>query len=186
MRFARKLHRNKFRTNLVAAILAQMERDPLFRDAMWAQSRLLHSQIFTARKVQKPADLSGWMEQLDTHSGERSWIPRDILGQWNSLQLLLRGCVDPKEIVSPSLQACMNAARRSRIDKSGIRDLSVKLFKNGTVTLGRAAKLAGMCHEEFMDLLGTMAIPVVTYSAEEVDDEVNAFLPKDLDVFPKP
>jgi prevent-host-death family protein len=55
-------------------------------------------------------------------------------------------------------------------------DLAVKLFEDGTVTLGRAAKLAGMCHEEFMDLLGTMAIPVVKYSAEEVDDEVNAFL----------
>ena len=55
-------------------------------------------------------------------------------------------------------------------------DLAIKLYEDGTMTIGRAAKLAGMCHEEFMDLLGAMAIPVVKYPAEEVSEEVDAFL----------
>lgn len=54
--------------------------------------------------------------------------------------------------------------------------LAVKLFDDEVLSLGRAAKLASMCHEEFMDLLGTMGIPVVRYSASELNDEVEDFL----------
>ncbi len=55
-------------------------------------------------------------------------------------------------------------------------DLAVKLFEDGTLTLGRAAKIAGMCHEEFMEILGAMGIPVVRYSAEQLTAEVDSFL----------
>lgn len=55
-------------------------------------------------------------------------------------------------------------------------DLAIKMFDEGALTLGKAAKLANMSHEEFMEILGAMAIPVVRYSADEVDGEVDAFL----------
>lgn len=38
-----------------------------------------------------------------------------------------------------------------------------------------AAKLAGLPREEFMQLLGDMAIPVIRYAADELDVEVQAF-----------
>lgn len=53
--------------------------------------------------------------------------------------------------------------------------LAIKLFDDNTLPLGAAAKLAGMSHEEFMDLLGSMEIPVVRYSASDIADEVAAF-----------
>ena len=50
------------------------------------------------------------------------------------------------------------------------------MFDEGALTLGKAAKFANMSHEAFIDLLGSMAIPVVKYSGDELDDEVEAFL----------
>ncbi|MBK8523493.1 MAG: UPF0175 family protein [Betaproteobacteria bacterium] len=55
-------------------------------------------------------------------------------------------------------------------------DLAIKMFDEGALSLGKAAKLANMSHEEFMEILGAMAIPVVRYSADEIIDEVEAFL----------
>lgn len=55
-------------------------------------------------------------------------------------------------------------------------DLAIKMFEEGALSLGKAAKLASMSHEEFMEILGAMAIPVVRYPGDEVDDEVEAFL----------
>jgi predicted HTH domain antitoxin len=54
--------------------------------------------------------------------------------------------------------------------------LAVKMFDEGALTLGKAAKFADMSHEAFMDLLGSMAIPVIRYSADELEDEVEEFL----------
>lgn len=57
--------------------------------------------------------------------------------------------------------------------KLGIRKaLAVRLFEDQTLSLGGAAKIAGLSHEEFMQLLGDMAIPVIRYSAEELDHEL--------------
>lgn len=55
-------------------------------------------------------------------------------------------------------------------------DLAIKMFDEGALPLGKAARLANMSHEEFMELLGAMAIPVVRYAADEIDEEVDAFL----------
>lgn len=55
-------------------------------------------------------------------------------------------------------------------------DLAIKMFDEGALSLGKAARLARMSHEEFMELLGAMAIPVVRYPAAEIDSEVDAFL----------
>ena len=56
--------------------------------------------------------------------------------------------------------------------KLGIKTaLAVRLFEDKTLSLGGAAKIAGTSYEEFMQLLGDMAIPVIRFSAEELDEE---------------
>lgn len=53
--------------------------------------------------------------------------------------------------------------------------LAVKLFDEEHVSLGKAAKLAGMSPPEFMEHLAQLQIPVVRYSAEELDRELETF-----------
>lgn len=53
--------------------------------------------------------------------------------------------------------------------------LAVKLFDGDVVSIGKAAKLAGMPLGEFIDYLGTLKIPVVRYGKEELQQELAAF-----------
>lgn len=53
--------------------------------------------------------------------------------------------------------------------------LAVKLFDDDVVSLGKAAKLAGMPLGEFIDHLGALKIPVVRYGKEELQRELAAF-----------
>jgi len=60
--------------------------------------------------------------------------------------------------------------------REGVRvALSVKLFDDEAVSLGKAAKLAGMTQSEFIDHLGALKIPVVRYGKEELEQELAAF-----------
>ena len=60
--------------------------------------------------------------------------------------------------------------------KSGLRiALAVKLFDEETISLGKAAKLAGVSRSEFINLLGALKIPVARYSAEELALELELF-----------
>ncbi|MHB9118607.1 MAG: type II toxin-antitoxin system prevent-host-death family antitoxin [Burkholderiales bacterium] len=60
--------------------------------------------------------------------------------------------------------------------KEGVRvALAVKLFDDEAVSLGKAAKLAGMTQSEFIDHLGALKIPVVRYGKEELEQELAAF-----------
>jgi prevent-host-death family protein len=52
--------------------------------------------------------------------------------------------------------------------------LAVRLFADHVVSLGKAAKLAGMSIEAFIERLGAMGIPVVDYPPEELDAELAA------------
>ena len=52
--------------------------------------------------------------------------------------------------------------------------LAVKLFDSEVVSLGKAAKLAGMSQSEFIDHLGALKIPVVQYSTDELESELKA------------
>lgn len=52
--------------------------------------------------------------------------------------------------------------------------LAVKLFDEEMVSLGKATRLAGMSHSEFIDLLGRMDIPVVRYAPGELEKELAA------------
>ena len=54
------------------------------------------------------------------------------------------------------------------------RALALHLFEKRHLTLIRAAKIAAMTAEEFMEFLGTAGIPAVDYPPEELDDEISA------------
>jgi len=51
--------------------------------------------------------------------------------------------------------------------------LAVKLFADGVVTLSRAARVAGMSTEAFIETLGLLAVPVVDYPPGELDRELD-------------
>ncbi len=53
--------------------------------------------------------------------------------------------------------------------------LAVKLYKEGTLTLGKAAKLAGQSMEAFIEKLGHLGVPVVNYLPTEIAQELKDF-----------
>lgn len=57
--------------------------------------------------------------------------------------------------------------------ESGVRtSLAIKLFDDGTLTLGQAAKLAGLAIEEMIERTGAAGVAVVQQTPEELDDEL--------------
>ncbi len=57
--------------------------------------------------------------------------------------------------------------------KSGVHvALAIRLFDEGVVSLGKAAKLAQLPVEPFIEKLGAAGIPVVRYDAKELDSEL--------------
>lgn len=52
------------------------------------------------------------------------------------------------------------------------KDLALQLFENGSITLPKAARIAGLSVSAFMDLLARLDIPAVDYPADELKDEV--------------
>jgi prevent-host-death family protein len=60
--------------------------------------------------------------------------------------------------------------------RSGVRvALAVKLFDEEVVSLGKAAKLAGVTYVEFVNHLGALKIPVARYTEDELAQELAAF-----------
>lgn len=53
--------------------------------------------------------------------------------------------------------------------------LAIKLYREETLTLEKAAKLAGNSIEEFMEKLGKLGVPVIDYPADELDRELKDF-----------
>lgn len=52
--------------------------------------------------------------------------------------------------------------------------LAIKLFQDGTISLGKAAKLSGMPYEGFVEQLASLGIAAVEYSPDELDGELAA------------
>lgn len=52
------------------------------------------------------------------------------------------------------------------------KTLAMVLYKHKEVSLGKAAKIAGMTYSDFMELLSNHGIPVIQYSIEEVKKDV--------------
>ncbi len=62
-----------------------------------------------------------------------------------------------------------------RLLRHGVaRALALHLFEGGRVTLVRAAKLAEMSVEEFVELVGEAGIDAVSYPPEELEAEIEA------------
>ena len=60
--------------------------------------------------------------------------------------------------------------------KSGLRiTMAILLYQEDTLTLGKAAKLAGLSIETFIEKLGSLGIPSVKYSAEDLEKELKDF-----------
>jgi predicted HTH domain antitoxin len=53
--------------------------------------------------------------------------------------------------------------------------LAVHLYERGGVSLGRAAKIAGLPSSDFIDRLGALKIPVARYSPDELSRELAEF-----------
>ena len=50
---------------------------------------------------------------------------------------------------------------------------AAKLFERGRLSLGQAAHMAGYARATFMELLGTLGVPVFDYPPEDLKDEVD-------------
>lgn len=50
--------------------------------------------------------------------------------------------------------------------------LAIKLFKEGDISLAKAAKLAKMNLAEFSEYVSALGIPVVDFTEEELDEEL--------------
>ncbi len=60
--------------------------------------------------------------------------------------------------------------------KSGVvLSLAIKLYRDGVLSMERAAKLAGENVASFMEALAREGIPVADYPAQELDDETAVF-----------
>jgi predicted HTH domain antitoxin len=53
--------------------------------------------------------------------------------------------------------------------------VAVHLYERGVVSLGRAAKIAGLSLSAFIDRLGALKIPVARYSPDELSRELAEF-----------
>jgi predicted HTH domain antitoxin len=53
--------------------------------------------------------------------------------------------------------------------------VAVRLYESDAVSLGKGARIAGLSISEFIDRLGALQIPVIRYSAEELERELAAF-----------
>ena len=53
--------------------------------------------------------------------------------------------------------------------------LAIRLYEQETVSLGKAARIAGLSVSEFIDCLGARHIPVARYSPAELTEELAAF-----------
>ena len=62
-----------------------------------------------------------------------------------------------------------------RLLDSGVhRALALNLFEGGQLSLAKAAKVAGLSQEDFMELLHETGIPAVDYPTEELAGELDA------------
>jgi len=52
--------------------------------------------------------------------------------------------------------------------------LALKLYEVGRLTLGKAARLAGLSKRTFMEVMGKQGVPVFAYSPEELREEVDS------------
>ena len=62
-----------------------------------------------------------------------------------------------------------------RLEQEMKRVTAIDLFRRGLLSTGKAAELAGMCLADFMDLLQAHDMPVVEYTVEDYEKDMEAF-----------
>ena len=68
----------------------------------------------------------------------------------------------------------------SRLLNLGVdKDLALALFKRRLVTLAKAAKLAGVTQDAFMDLVANAGLVAVDYPPDELTDELRVKIEKE-------
>jgi predicted HTH domain antitoxin len=63
---------------------------------------------------------------------------------------------------------------RETLERELSLDLAVRLFEKGSVSLGKAAQLAGLSKIDFMAELSRSNITVINLDSEEIEAEVRA------------
>ena len=72
------------------------------------------------------------------------------------------------------LAALRARQRASRSDEERLKTpLAVGLFADGTISLAKAARLAGMTRYEFAALLKTLGLPAYEYTQEEYREDLD-------------
>jgi len=51
----------------------------------------------------------------------------------------------------------------------------VRLFEDGTLTMGQAARLLGVSVDEFIDLCDLLQVPIVAVSGRSVAEQIDSF-----------
>ena len=66
---------------------------------------------------------------------------------------------------------------RRLVDLGLDKDLALALFEKKLVTMAKAAKIAGLTLDAFMDLLAQTGTPAVDYPTSELNEELKVALP---------
>lgn len=99
--------------------------------------------------------------------------PEDILRHAEGGQMSL--------IIQEDRPVILTVPFNERLIELGVhRNIAIHLFESGQVTLGRAAKIAGLSIGDFLDVLGPLGIPVVDYPPEELEKELEAARGSDI------
>ena len=53
--------------------------------------------------------------------------------------------------------------------------VAIRLYENEVISLGKAARIAGLALSEFIDRLGALNIPAIRYPAEDLKREIAEF-----------
>lgn len=56
--------------------------------------------------------------------------------------------------------------------KRGNLAVACRIYEEGTWSLGKTARFAGVSMETLIEYLGKMRVPIVDYPVEELDDEL--------------
>ncbi len=53
------------------------------------------------------------------------------------------------------------------------KSLAVKLYKDGAISLGKAAKIAKLSYNDFISLLTNHGVPVIKYELKDVESDIS-------------
>ena len=63
---------------------------------------------------------------------------------------------------------------KEALERELLLKLAVGLFEDGEMSLGKAARLAGISRTEFMAELARLKVPVINLDEEEIEAEIRA------------